>query len=390
MRINIIDMLSSIDSTIKWTSRISSYNKKHSLFIESDGKYLGTIENLILYVETSKLKREHKDRLLSELYKTQNSQLKKELAKRPTQLRKTDISEVLEAFDVIDEKTTINTFLCLLDSKKDDDISGIFSILHKYYFYVLPYVTYSSMKLRFTKFRNAVRDRNYSQEKEDIILRFFKLPENVLETIENTYRKKIDSKNKNLSSLITVSIKQAKKLMEELESDIFSKKFDNLTRQQKIAKLYLYLHLGTGRRPIEIYKYGAFTATENNSLIFSGQAKTRKKDTPPYTIPCLFCENNKIVTALQLFRKIAGRLTQDKNGQHTITTWLIVGGWNELLQKINISPKSIIFYDLRSLYSLLSDNVLNDNMESRTYIAHILGHKFEDTAKSYTKFKIIK
>ena len=154
--------------------------------------------------------------------------------------------------------------------------------------------------------------------------------------------------------------------------------------------MYFYLHLGTGRRPIEICRTGSFIATEHNQLIFNGQAKTKRKNVPPYNIPCLFCENHKIVMALELFKKIGGRTVQVKGLSYALHNWLIVGGWNELLQKINIEPKSIVFYDLRSLYGLIADNVLNDNMESRTYIANILGHIFDDTTKSYTKFKIIK
>ena len=299
------------------------------------------------------------------------------------------MSEVLEAFNVINEQTTIDTFLASLDTKKDNDIIGILKILHKYYFYVLPYGTYGTIKSRFTKFRNAIKERKYNKEKEDLILDFFRLPDNVNDIIKKTYQDRINEKNKNLSSLISVSIKQVKKLMTDLEKDIFSEQFKNLTKQQKITKLYFYLHLGTGRRPIEICKIGSFSAIENNQLVFNGQAKTKTRNRIPYNIPCLFCKNHKIITAMELFRKIGGRIVKNRGLHGTLHNWLIIGGWNELLQKINIEPKSIVFYDLRSLYSLVCDKVLNDNMESRTYIATILGHIIEDTAKSYTKFKII-
>jgi integrase len=390
MRIEIIKILSNIDDTVNWSKRVNSYNKKHSLFIENNGNYLGTIDNLILYVENSRLKEEQKIKILYELYKSKNKQLKEELSKYPSKQKKSDIGEVFGAFDVINEQTTINNFLADLDEKKDNDIIGIFTILHKYYFYVLPYTTYNTMKSRFSKFRNAIREKNYSREKENLILNFFRLPCNVTDFIKKTYQDKINENNKDLSSLISVSIKQVKKLMNDLEKDIFSDKFDNFSRQQKIAKLYFYLHLGTGRRPTEICRSGTFSTIEKNQLSFNGQAKTKKREIKPYNIPCLFCENNKIVIALELFRKVGGRIVHNQSLHTTLHNWLIVGGWNELLQKINISQKSIVFYDLRSLYSLVCDKVLNDNMESRTYISHILGHIFEDTAKSYTKFKIIK
>jgi hypothetical protein len=88
MRIKIINTLSNIDNSIEWCSRIKSYNKKHTIFIEDNNDFLGTVENLILYIEKAKLNKRQKEKILYEIYKTQNKQLKKDLLDKPSKVKK--------------------------------------------------------------------------------------------------------------------------------------------------------------------------------------------------------------------------------------------------------------------------------------------------------------
>jgi hypothetical protein len=159
--------------------------------------------------------------------------------------------------------------------------------------------------------------------------------------------------------------------------------FNRIAEQWKskdYADLTLALMWFTGRRPIEILKLGGFKKSGEKQVLFSGQAKTKGRESVPYDIPVWYdssviCEMLARVRKLKDFRED----TEDRvNGRSSATL-------NTRVKKI-LKIKNIEAYDLRRSYGVYTELLINNNKDTRSkYIGKILGHAEQDlnTARSY-------
>lgn len=150
----------------------------------------------------------------------------------------------------------------------------------------------------------------------------------------------------------------------------------------------------TGRRTIEILKTGHFEQIDRNSLLFSGQAKTKNSPNAQdnYLIPCLV-HPKKILKAVSFLRSklllshLDNEVIDKIHGRNMLNrVKRIMSGVRET-EHIHLNCRS-----LRSMYVMTAYEVfkMSTQVSFNAYAARILGHSKldKDTANSYSYYAI--
>lgn len=143
------------------------------------------------------------------------------------------------------------------------------------------------------------------------------------------------------------------------------------------ANIAIALALSTGRRPIELFVTGRFSEPDGNTVLFSGQAKTKLADGKKYRIPLLY-DVSVIQSALKKMRKgvrIPDGSTNDDVNRITAKTL-------SDRMRVVFEKQSVEFYAMRAAYARLCVQKFYDkNLGTEEhFLASILGHSEDDYA----------
>lgn len=141
--------------------------------------------------------------------------------------------------------------------------------------------------------------------------------------------------------------------------------------------LAIALALATGRRPIELFVTAKFYDAMENTVMFSGQAKTKFAENKPYRIPVLY-DVKVIQVALKKMRKsvaIPDGATNDDVNRLTAKTL------SDRMKAV-FEDRSIEFYALRAAYGRLCvQKFYSPSVGTEEhFLASILGHNEDDHA----------
>jgi hypothetical protein len=176
--------------------------------------------------------------------------------------------------------------------------------------------------------------------------------------------------------------------------------------------LAIAIALATGRRTTEVMKTAKFKAVDNQTLLFSGQLKTKNRKIfevlDSYEIPCLV--NAKlIVKALSRLRKAIGKdIVKYKNVRGVVVQSTVDNGdisdyqHNAAIDRrynrsLNSGVRSILgngelsFSACRALYTEITFDNHAKPGEARTAYRHrVLGHSLIETQMHYDRFIVSK
>jgi hypothetical protein len=141
--------------------------------------------------------------------------------------------------------------------------------------------------------------------------------------------------------------------------------------------LAIALALATGRRPIELFVMGKFSKPEANTLLFSGQAKTKMSDSKPYRIPLLY-DPEVVQAALKRMRSDAAI---PKDATHDDVNRLTAKPLSDRMAGV-FENQAVEFYALRAAYGRLCVQRLYSSAAGTEehFLASILGHSADDRA----------
>jgi integrase len=226
-----------------------------------------------------------------------------------------------------------------------------------------------------TKYRNAVSKR-LSATAAAVALPKLRFPKKFWDERKGVRTDVLDDKLRNV------------RLLDDIEG--MTKIADQLLDSRNVHDLMIGLAFATGRRCIEVAK-GAIEPTDQpNSVLFSGQVKTKnKKDTNPYIIPILL-PVDRVLAAWAKVRTLKPLWAKSSNRDVTNSICLIV---NRKTKKYFGLFGLFQFKDLRAVYACICYEKFakNTTLSETKYYSTILGHSFNDnfTGLFYAKFKII-
>jgi len=141
--------------------------------------------------------------------------------------------------------------------------------------------------------------------------------------------------------------------------------------------LAIALALATGRRPIELFVTGKFSQPEENTFMFSGQAKTKMAGSKPYRIPVLH-DASVVQAALKRMRSDAAI---PKEASHDDVNRLTAKPLSERMMGV-FEDQAVEFYALRAAYGRLCVQRLYSSASGTEehFLASILGHSADDRA----------
>lgn len=182
------------------------------------------------------------------------------------------------------------------------------------------------------------------------------------------------------------------------------------SKNPTVSDLCIGIALATGRRLTEIMKTAEFKEVDNETLLFSGQLKTKNRhlfeDMKPYKISCMI-KAETVINALKLLRKETSKDNlryRDVFGAEIESN--ISGGdikdyyHNRAIRKryestMNIAMRSLMkngnfsLKDCRALYTEVTYQDHAAPGESRSAYRHrVLGHSLFETQLHYDSYKI--
>lgn len=177
--------------------------------------------------------------------------------------------------------------------------------------------------------------------------------------------------------------------------EVIAKAVD-LLNSSKYSSLALGLMLLTGRRQSEILKTAKFEVIDSETILFSGQLKTRDcptAKTDPFPIPVLadsqlICEALARLRSMPEVRELADKPVKSCNGKAATIGRACETNFSSLI-------KDCIPKDLRAAYAQICLVYRRSDRDRRTdyepYFAEILGHATDDldTSKKYKLFELL-
>lgn len=263
----------------------------------------------------------------------------------------------------------IEDFITAINGLNDD--TSIQNLCESELEYLRSELALTSTRRAVTRYRNAIKDLSDTH----LGLKYFKLTREEQSTVKSATRSQVYSDHTNLRPI---------------DPDELIIKACSLLSSTSYLNIGLGLMLLTGRRSTEVLKTAQMYQLSEESVIFSGQLKTKGSDnaqTNPYEIPVL-TESRVVVHALAKLRdmKDFSGLTNDQ--VHSRANKSL----NEYVKKHfgQIIP-NVKLKDLRSAYATICHHFYCPSRVSQTaYFADVLGHSKEDltTAQSYQDFYI--
>lgn len=256
-----------------------------------------------------------------------------------------------------------------------DTIEGI---CNKEIAYLLQRLKPNTVASVITQYKRTLDSKGYKNHPYQL---YFKLPAQLMTERKETYRAAVMAENKALKPFYN-------------ESGYLEMTGKLLKSEKSYIRIMLGLCAATGRRPGEMLTTAKFTKSGKNSVIFSGQLKTKDSEQARdnYEIPTLLPADD-VIGALERLRA-----KKDFSG-------LPVPAHKTLAQVVNArtakqqseyvktyysdfipNPRA---YNLRAVYALLCVRKHKPaDMTDQAYMAQILGHSENDstTAASYLDF----
>lgn len=252
----------------------------------------------------------------------------------------------------------------------------------------------TSLPSSITQYRRVIKEFN---DNHPAIL-FFKLPRDEYKKRNVNYAKGIDTQNRGLIAFSRKQIQPyVKMLVSMLDSDDYT----------EVAVALCGL---TGRRPGEVLYNGSFVKAHKgkwtNSVVFTGQLKTKEDERKPFEIPIL-CSPKLVINGLDKLRKMSElqsllerceKMSIKKTFHQHLNSLFSKRANEVMINKLNsFFPNDIDLYDLRRLYATIALDLFHDKekMTMSAFLSDILGHvegkegKLDLTFKSYEKFSLI-
>ncbi len=231
----------------------------------------------------------------------------------------------------------------------------------------------TSKKRTLTRYRNAIKTINPEHQ----ALSFLKLVRAESDTIKSESKTQLYKDHTNLRPI---------------DSEQLILKAESLLESDSYLAIALGLMLLTGRRATEILKTASFEYESEDSVIFTGQLKTKGSDNAqinPYSIPVLTSPENVIQALKRLRDKTSDFQTLSNDAVHSRAN-----------KNLNISCKRYFAdlipnckaKDLRACYAQICYEYLSpDEWSINAYFASILGHSDQDltTSQSYQDFYLV-
>lgn len=288
-----------------------------------------------------------------------------------------------------------------------DEVNGcknrnqLVNVLNKYTLYVYHKAEFSTIRNRFTEFRNIIKEVAKQHKTKTALyeygLEFFKAPDILNEYLNNAYKASVNEKNDNrISTLPIISFVAYKALFDALVKDTINFKIGD---RERIYILSILVTMATGRRFIEVIKKSNFEAGEKkNTVRVEGVAKQKSDIVKSIDIPVLFTNQKTVLAWVDELRhqcffdhqKMSASAINHKFSatfNNALRRYLSLFGSGELQKAIST------FHDLRAIYAESCHKLYNvkDGEEIQTkprYFASILAHNEndEETQKSYIKF----
>ena len=253
-----------------------------------------------------------------------------------------------------------------------------------------------TLKGHFSKARKILDNRfnsnsSVEQDKLNKYKQLFVLPDEVMKSIKKKYIQKVVNKNR-LQTIVTKqefldNIEKCKTIIEKETKDHLALIIEKETKDH--LALIIAIAVVTGRRFFEVTCKAKFTITnDENTLLFTGQAKTRKNEThEAFKIPCLI-SNILIINALTRLRELKPETinyeSEEFNNKYSRAI-------NRKMEKLKLNgitqPK-----DVRNLYLAYCLKYIKViGISNNAYASEILGHSNDDiqTANSYMTHVII-
>lgn len=162
--------------------------------------------------------------------------------------------------------------------------------------------------------------------------------------------------------------------------------------KSKWVNVAIALMLVTGRRQAEVMCSGRFSPATDSTVMFSGQLKTKNRESQPYEIPVL-APVDKVVEAMA-WLEAKGKRQSDPKKAHNLYSRYISEGCTKLnrqgLMEVTfvpegVEPAKLKAHMCRQIYAQIVAKSCPQGMKPKTYIGMILGHgEFDSsTADSY-------
>jgi hypothetical protein len=267
--------------------------------------------------------------------------------------------------------------------------------------YLRKHLTLSSLRRARTDYRNAIRNHykdkplltgfsfNDKSGLTHIAMKYLTLTKNEVKAYK---QHETDRKTAYLTGEYRLVITNAADMVN---------KINDLLDSDSAYDIASGLLLATGRRSVEIFKTGGFKATGNNTVIFSGQAKTRgSKDAKDNYEIFTLVDSSRIVNALAKLRQLKdfsdktelqvnaavsnalGKAVKRNFGGYIQST---VNGSIDTLKSFT----SIEARNLRPIYIVLSHKIFTPLSVLHSYAENALGHAHkDDSLDNYMEFML--
>jgi integrase len=229
-----------------------------------------------------------------------------------------------------------------------------------------------SKRSAITNYRNAIRAWN----PDHVALKYLKLSADESAQYRADYKTKVWEEQKNLKPL---------------DAEAMISRAEELLKSQSYITVALGLMLLSGRRSTEILKTAEFEYATENSVIFSGQLKTKGSEnaqTAPYEIP-LLTSSDRFLAGFQRLRSLRdfSDMTNDQ-----INNTCAKGLSIQVKKQFGHLIKGVATKDLRAAYATIAESLYNTpSCSSDVFFATVLGHSTDDlnTAQSYKDFYLV-
>ena len=305
----------------------------------------------------------------------------------------------------------INEFLTSLDAitlwqgdyakpQLETNRKAINALVKKEMNYLRKHYALTSLRRARSDYRNAIRahykgkplaltytDKDLNNEKVHIAVKYFVL-------------KKIEVAAYNESEIVrTNDFLSGNRLIISGVNDFVSRA-TALLESDKYYELFAGLLAVTGRRPIEIAKLGNFEIIDHDHLFFTGQAKTKNRNSAieGYKIPTL-CNSTLIIQAfnrLRTLKDFTDKSERDINA--IISNSLGKAVKKHFLGFIKTSPNQRIdnlvdypFFEakmLRPIATHIAQSKHAPLSDLHHFAKHFLGHALDKTASNYMEFML--
>ena len=263
----------------------------------------------------------------------------------------------------------------ILELVEKSDFESIVELCKSEVEYLKNQLKLSSLKSNFSIYRNTLKSLNIPNVED--YLKIFRLSKEEYKSLDLHFKKQVYGDNTNLRPIHNY--------------DQIILKSESLLNSNAYTAVACGLCMLTGRRLSEILKTAKFDLDSDNTMIFSGQLKTKNSENArlnPYQIPVL-SDPTLIIAGLNNLRNLKdfSNLTtkQVHSRSNKSCNEAVKRYYGELINNVCVK-------DLRSIYATIAYAIFSPPTISVTaYHAKILGHSELDlsAAQSYMDFYLV-